>query len=292
MPEVHLLAPAKVTRSLRVTGVRNDGYHLHRRRDGHRRPRRRALARSGGRPASRSNELAGGLDRRRWTPSNLGGPGAGAGRASAPGCASSSAIPAGAGLGGGSADAAAILRWAGWDGPRRCGPARAPTCPSAWSAAGPGSPASASRSSPWPTWSGPTDPADPAVRLLDAGGVPRLGRPRWASGRTDPTTSSRPPWPWSPAWPSGGSAWPRPPARSRCWPQRLDVVRAGLVPRRRPGRRAHDRSTRLTVHRPVRLTAVWGGRDGAPVREDHPLGCRRRSVGAKDAHGRRSSRRA
>ena len=48
-------------------------------------------------------------------------------------------VPAGAGLGGGSADAAAVLRWAGLSGPagvRGRRRARVRTCPFAWPAAG------------------------------------------------------------------------------------------------------------------------------------------------------------
>ncbi len=60
-------------------------------------------------------------------------------------------IPAGAGLGGGSADAAAVLRWAGWTGTADelvRAAASGPTSPSAWWGVGPGSPASARSSSP------------------------------------------------------------------------------------------------------------------------------------------------
>ena len=51
-------------------------------------------------------------------------------------------IPHGGGLGGGSSDAAAVLRWAGFDDARSPPPSSAPTCRSAWSAAAPGSAAS------------------------------------------------------------------------------------------------------------------------------------------------------
>ena len=51
---------------------------------------------------------------------------------------STSAIPAGGGLGGGSADAAAVLRWAGCDDLVAGRRASAPTSRSASSAAGPG----------------------------------------------------------------------------------------------------------------------------------------------------------
>jgi 4-diphosphocytidyl-2-C-methyl-D-erythritol kinase len=104
----HLLAPAKVTLSLRITGIRNDGYHLIDAEmvqvdlydeleidpagDG-------LVVEDGGRTqtgqpdnlVSRALVLAGrqaGVRLRKR-------------------------IPAGAGLGGGSADAAAILKWAG-----------------------------------------------------------------------------------------------------------------------------------------------------------------------------------
>ena len=69
----------------------------------------------------------------------------------APACGSRSGSRPGAGLGGGSADAAAVLRWAGVDRPRRRPPGSGPTCRSAWSAAGPGSAASARSSSRCPS---------------------------------------------------------------------------------------------------------------------------------------------
>jgi 4-diphosphocytidyl-2-C-methyl-D-erythritol kinase len=112
---VTVLAPAKVTSSLRVTGVRADGYHLVDAEmvtvdladelaidptgDG------LTVLDAAGRglpvPADGSNLVVRALalaDRRA-------------------GVLLTKRIPAGAGLGGGSADAAAVLRWAGYDDP-------------------------------------------------------------------------------------------------------------------------------------------------------------------------------
>ena len=108
---VRLLAPAKLTLSLRVTGVRDDGYHL----------------------IDAEMVLVDLYDELEVDPAGSGltvvdadgneSPGAAddlvaralaqAGRAA--GVRLHKRIPAGAGLGGGSADAAAVLRWAGSD---------------------------------------------------------------------------------------------------------------------------------------------------------------------------------
>jgi 4-diphosphocytidyl-2-C-methyl-D-erythritol kinase len=110
---VELLAPAKLTLSLRVVGVRDDGYHLIE-------------------AEMVSVDL---FDRLRVTPGEhgvvFGGPAAGrlAGESDGDDLVSAALrlarrsarvevhkeVPAGAGLGGGSSDAAAILRWAGFD---------------------------------------------------------------------------------------------------------------------------------------------------------------------------------
>ena len=111
MPATRLLAPAKLTLSLRITGVRDDGFHLldaemvtldlvdelvvDPEGDG-----LRVVAADTGLavPVDEDNLVARAL--------------ALAGRRAA--VALTKRIPAGAGLGGGSADAAAVLRWAGW----------------------------------------------------------------------------------------------------------------------------------------------------------------------------------
>ena len=109
---VELTAPAKLTLSLRITGVRDDGYHLI---DAEMVTLDLAdtLVVGSGEgitvhgatghpvPAGPDNLVARALDL--------------VGRRAAVGL--HKRIPAGAGLGGGSADAAAILRWAGFDDP-------------------------------------------------------------------------------------------------------------------------------------------------------------------------------
>ena len=74
------------------------------------------------------------------------------------------ALPHGGGLGGGSADAAAVLRWAGFDDARRRAAARRRRRRSAWSAAGPGCAASARSSSRCPSEPGRLHAGDPAAR--------------------------------------------------------------------------------------------------------------------------------
>ena len=126
VPEV-VVAPAKLTRSLRITGVRADGHHLI-----------DAEMVSLDLADTLTFSDGDGLEVRgapptcpRTTTTSCGGPSAGRPDRHV---VLDKRIPSGAGLGGGSADAAAVLRWAGaptstWP------PPSAPTCPSAWSAA-------------------------------------------------------------------------------------------------------------------------------------------------------------
>jgi 4-diphosphocytidyl-2-C-methyl-D-erythritol kinase len=111
-PGQHVAAPAKLTLSLRVTGTRDDGFHL---------LDAEMVA------LDLHDELlfaAGdGLVVRGSFATGAQGPGAADLVAGALALAGRQAlvhltkrIPAGAGLGGGSADAAAVLRWAGWTG--------------------------------------------------------------------------------------------------------------------------------------------------------------------------------
>ncbi len=106
-----LLAPAKLTLSLRVTGVRDDGYHLIESEmvtvdlfDVLEVSPGDALAVEG---VGAGSVVGSGDDNLVKRALRL------AGRTAA--VTLRKAIPAGAGLGGGSADAAAILRWAGYD---------------------------------------------------------------------------------------------------------------------------------------------------------------------------------
>ncbi len=121
-------------------------------------------------------------------------------------------IPAGAGLGGGSADAAAVLRWAGCDDLERAGlGADVPFCVIGGRARVRGI---GEIVEPLPfeprTFTLLTPPfgcSTPAVyRRWDELGGPRRRRPQ--------RPRRRPPWPSSPAWPSGATAWPTPPDRA------------------------------------------------------------------------------
>lgn len=116
MTAVVAMAPAKLTLTFRITGVRNDGYHLI---DAEMAtldwcdtltidPSATGLTAEGryakGLPLNGSNLVARALDL--------------AGRRAAVHIRKE--LPRGGGLGGGSADAAAILRWAGYDDLRGC----------------------------------------------------------------------------------------------------------------------------------------------------------------------------
>ena len=141
-------------------------------------------------------------------------------------------IRPGAGLGGGSADAAAVLRWAGWT-TWPLPPSWARTCPSAWWAAGPGCAASAS-------WSSRCRSRRPRSRCSRRRSAARRSRStaRWdrlggPTGERDGNDLDRPPWRSSPGWSNGATGWrghrPRaPPGR-----QRLHLVRGRRLPRRR-----------------------------------------------------------
>ena len=126
-------------------------------------------------------------------------------------------IPVGAGLGGGSADAAAVLRWAGCDDLAVAASlgADVPFCLVGGRARVTGI---GEVVEPLPVRRRRLHPAHAAVRRVDAGRLPGLGRARRPRRPTAPTTSSRPPWPSSPAWPSGATGWATPPGRRRCWP--------------------------------------------------------------------------
>jgi hypothetical protein len=169
-------APAKLTVSLRITGVRPDGYHLidaemvsvdlcdelaFAEGDG------LEIVGATGLPVladednlvRRALQLAGSQAQVTLT----------------------KRIPAGAGLGGGSADAAAVLRWAGF----RDRPPQRPsalTCRSACEADGPGSPASARRSSRCRTSTAHLHLAHSAPRLRHPGGLPLVGPAGWPHG--------------------------------------------------------------------------------------------------------------
>ena len=109
----------------------------------------------------------------------------------------------------------------GWTGrwPMRARPARAPTCRSAWSAGRARVTRHRRDRRPAARSSRATlTLLHAALRLLDAGGLPALGRARRCRPATAPTTSSRPRWRSSPGWPSGATGWATPPGWSPASP--------------------------------------------------------------------------
>lgn len=115
MGAVRLLAPAKVTLSLRVTGVRDDGYHLIDAEMVTVDLCDELLLDPDGDGLEIVDEAGRGLDIAVGDDNLVAGALRLAGRTA--GVRLTKRIPAGAGLGGGSADAAAVLRWAGFADP-------------------------------------------------------------------------------------------------------------------------------------------------------------------------------
>ncbi len=168
-----LVAPAKLTVELRLTGVRDDGYHLidaemvtlelH-----------DVLTVGAGDELTASGPFSAGMA---LDDSNLVRKALRlAGRTAA--VHVDKQIPHGGGLGGGSADAAAVLRWGGFDdlvAASRLG-ADVPFCLRRWP--GPRARASARSLEPLPHVARTVHPGHPAVRGLDAGRLPPVGRAR------------------------------------------------------------------------------------------------------------------
>ena len=134
-----------------------------------------------------------------------------------PGCTWTSRSPSGGGLGGGSADAAAVLRWAGVDDLDRRGDARRrrPVLPVGRAGAG-ARRGRGRRAAALPR--AHVHARHPAARRLDARRLPGVGRRSAARGPTDPTTSSRQPSSWRRRWRAGATASGRRPANLPSWP--------------------------------------------------------------------------
>ena len=113
------------------------------------------------------------------------------------------AIPAGGGLGGGSADAAAVLRWAGVDDVAVATAlgADVPFCLVGGRARVRGV---GEQVEPLPLDRPHLHAGDAARRRVDAGRLPGLGR-AGRPDRLDATTSSPRPWSWPPSWPGGAT---------------------------------------------------------------------------------------
>ena len=253
-----VLAPAKLTVSLRVTGVRPDGYHE---LDAEMVTLSLAdeLRSTRGGPASSSTSSrgcgpTGCRDRARtwwsgrWPPV--------AARAAV---RLTKRIPLGGGLGGGSADAAAVLRWAGCTDPDvavRLG-ADVPFC----LVGGPGPGRRGGGEGHPPPVRGPGLPAAPAaLRRGDGPGLPGLGRGSRRRGAQRAHRRRR--WPSSPAWHPGATPWGSGPGASRCWPgaaRRGSSRSAGT----RPGRQLPDElRVGAETARLVRARTVPAGWEG------------------------------
>ena len=209
-------APAKLTWSLRVVGVRDDGYHLIDAEmvtldladvvdvdagagdDARRCPARSPAAC----PTDASNLVARAL--------------AAVGRTAA--VHIDKQIPSGGGLGGGSADAAAILRWAGVDDAGVGRRPRVPTCRSASPAGGPGSTGIGEVVEPLPHVERTVTLVVPPLHVSTPAGLPRVGRPGRPdapTGRNDLEPAAIPS---NRGWPSGATASRSCAGRSRRWP--------------------------------------------------------------------------
>ena len=266
-----LTAPAKLTLSLRVTGVRADGYHLID-------------------AEMVSLDLADELTVRSGEPGAATHLDVVAGRADLDGAAVGDGggnlvvraldavgrtahvrlvkrIPPGAGLGGGSADAAAILRWAGC---RDAAVAVAlgadvPFCVTGGRAPGAGHRRGRRcrcRSSPAPSRCSRRRSAARRRRCTPPGIAWAV--PRW----TAPTTSNPPRSRSSPAWRRTGTGWAMRPARSRGWP---GAGRPGSWTGRTPARAVWSCTPWARQREPG--PAVAGRRAGVAT-------CRRRDAGS------------
>ncbi len=223
---IELVAPAKLTLTPRVVGVRDDGMHLIDAEMVTARPRTTGLEVDDTAAATRVQAVgpacSGG---RRWATTIWW-----RGRLRLVGRTASvtvhKAIPAGAGLGGGSADAAAILRWAGHGDSsggrgagRRCAvlPGRRPRSR--------GRDRRGDRAAAAPN--GDADAADAPVGVLDAGRLPAMGR----AGRSPGRLGERP---------HAGSARPRARTGALAGPPRRRRPVDGAA-RRAAGRRGSSR---------------------------------------------------
>ena len=187
-----LRAPAKLTLSLRVTGRRDDGYHLI--------DAEMVTLDFGDRleldPEGDGLEVRVGAASRPGRPDDL------VVRAlrlvgRTAGVVLHKSVPQGAGLGGGSADAAAVLRWAGWTdlaGAASLG-ADVPFCLVGGRARVRGI---GEVVEPLALRGAGAHPAHPAGALLDAGGVPAWDELGGPAGSTATTWSPRR-WPWRPS---------------------------------------------------------------------------------------------
>ena len=217
MPPVdHLRAPAKLTRSLRVVGVRDDGYHLLEAEMVTMDLADELEIEDGGDGLEVLDEVAwllgdGALPAERRAPASV-PPGPENLVARALVLVGRQArvrlrkrVPAGAGLGGGSADAAAVLRWAGVARSadrRRPGRRRAVL---RRRRQGAGDAAIGELVEPLAHEAFTAVLVTPALAVSTLEVYRAWDDPRRSERASTGTTSSRPPWPSSRAWPGGGT---------------------------------------------------------------------------------------